>query len=168
MLQTNFIKKQLMNSQNKTPEQGIRKAIEKFKAAWNIHDAAAFAGVFANDADFTNVFCQRFHGRAAIEAQHTTIFSSMFKASSVSILKTDIRFLNEMFAVVDVIWNMSGARDFMGNPWPDRKGLMSLVMQREGEEWFILVMHNMDLPAVPVPDLKKAIAANNFHAKVSL
>lgn len=157
-----------MNSQNKTPEQGIWKTIEKFKTAWNIHNAAAFAGVFAKDVDFTNVFGQQFHGRAAIEAQHATIFTSMFNTSSISILKIYIRFLNETFAAVDVIWNMNGARDFMGNPWPDRKGLMSLVMQREGEEWFILVMHNMDLPAVPAPDLKNTAAANGLQAKASL
>ena len=157
-----------MNSQNKTPEQGILKSIEKFKAAWNIHDAAAFAQLFTEDADFTNVFGQQFRGRPAIEAQHVPIFSTMFKASSISILKTGIRFLSETFAAVDVIWNMSGAMNFMGNPWPDRKGLMSLVMQRKGEEWLILVMHNMDLPAVPAPDLKNTVAANGFHAKASL
>ena len=156
-----------MNNQEKIPEQGIWQAIENFKAAWNIHDASAF-GVFANDADFTNVFGQQFHGRTAIEAQHVPIFSTMFKASSLSILKTGIRFLSERLAAVDVTWNMSGATDFMGSAWPDRKGLMSLVMQREGEEWFILVMHNMDLPAVPAPDLKKVVATNGFHAKTSL
>lgn len=156
-----------MNSHNKTPEQGIWDAIEKFKAAWNIHDAAVLAGVFANNADFTNVFGQQFHGRAAIEGQHTSIFTSLFNASSISILKTYIRFLNETLAAVDVTWNMSGAKDFMGNPWPDRKGLMSLVMQKQYEEWFILVMHNMDLPAVPAPDLKRA-AADSLPAKASL
>lgn len=156
-----------MNSHNKTPEQGIWDAIEKFKAAWNIHDAAALAGVFANNADFTNVFGQQFHGRAAIKGQHTSIFTSLFNASSISILKTYIRFLNETLAAVDVTWNMSGAKDFMGNPWPDRKGLMSLVMQKQYEEWLILVMHNIDLPAVPAPDLKRA-AADSLPAKASL
>lgn len=63
--------------------------------------------------------------------------------------------MNDELAAVDVAWNMSGATDFKGNAWPDRKGLMNLIMRYEDSEWLILVMHNMDLPAMPIPDFKK-------------
>ena len=41
---------------NTTQEQNIHQLSEKFKQAWNIHDATALSILFCEDADFTNVF----------------------------------------------------------------------------------------------------------------
>jgi uncharacterized protein (TIGR02246 family) len=133
-----------------TAEQGIRQTIEKFIGAWNVHDVKTHTQMFAEDADFTNVFGQSFHGKEAIGAQHVKIFYTMFKTSSITTTEISIRLLTENLAAVDVIWNMIGATDPKGNPWPERTGLMNLIMKFENEEWLILVMHNMDLPAINV------------------
>ena len=127
-------------------EQSIKQVIEKFTETWNIHDSKAFSLLFAEDADFTNVFGQRAHGRTGIEKIHASIFATMFKESNLSSQETDVRFLNQNLAAVDVIWNMSAATDPQGKPWPDRKGLMNLIMKNDEESWKILIMHNMDFP----------------------
>jgi len=129
-------------------EQAITEVLERFTEAWNTHDAKAYAALFAENADFTNVFGQSFHGRETIEAQHAKIFASMFKDSRITSMYSTVRLLDQFFASVDVIWTMSGAVDMKGNSWADRKGLMSLVMKSENEVWSILIMHNMDLPVI--------------------
>jgi len=129
-------------------EHAIHTVLERFTEAWNTHDAKAYADLFAANADFTNVFGQTFHGNEAIEAQHATIFATMFKDSRITSMYSTVRLLDQFFASVDVIWTMSGAVDMKGNSWADRKGLMSLVMKFEKEVWSILIMHNMDLPVI--------------------
>ena len=119
--------------------------LEHFMAAWDIHDAKALSLLFTEDADFTNVFGKSFHGRSAIEAQHAPLFNTMFKSSRLNFTGTSTRFLNENLAAVDAYWEMSGAKDFQGIDWPDRIGLMSLILKKNNG-WRIVIMHNMDLP----------------------
>ncbi len=137
-----------MTLETTTPTEAIELTFKKYIADFNIHDAKAFASHFTEDADFTNVFGKSFHGRVAVEAQHAPIFVTMFKNSFLSIDKTSIRLLTDDLAAVDIVWTMTAAVDPKGNPWSDRKGLMSLIMKEQNENWSILIMHNMDLPVV--------------------
>lgn len=129
-------------------EAAILKALDHFTEAWNTHDAKAYADLFAANADFTNVFGQTFHGSKAIEEQHERIFATMFKDSRITSMHPRIRLIDQIFAAVDVVWTMSGAVDAKGNSWAERKGLMNLIMKFDNDAWSILVMHNMDLPAM--------------------
>jgi uncharacterized protein (TIGR02246 family) len=129
-------------------EAAILKVLDHFTEAWNTRDAKACANLFAANADFTNVFGQTFHGSTAIEAQHEGIFATMFKDSHITSMPPTVRLIDQIFAAVDVVWTMSGAVDMKGNSWGERKGLMNLIMKFENDAWSILVMHNMDLPAI--------------------
>ncbi len=127
-----------------------RRAIESqlvaLEGAWNRHDAKAFAAVFADDADFVNVFGMPAKGRKAIEEFHVPIFATMFRDSTLSLVEKQVRFLRNDVAAVHARWEMTGARDPQGNPWPKRRGLLSFVAtQRDG--WKFDVAHNMELPA---------------------
>src|SRR6478609_4789466 len=102
-------------------EEAIHMVIERLARAWNVHDPKAYSLAFAEDADFTNVFGQSFHGRQAIEAQHAPIFLTMFKSSRLSTERPVVRMISNSLAAVDVIWFMTGATDPVGNAWPDRK-----------------------------------------------
>jgi hypothetical protein len=44
---------------------------------------------------------------------------------------------------------MTGATDAAGNPRPLRDGLLNFVMVKGEGKWQIVVMHNMDLTALP-------------------
>lgn len=129
-------------------EQDIHHALEKFTNAWNTHDAGAFANLFAEDADFTNAFGKNFHGRQAIEAEHTAIFATMLKTSCLSKMNKKIRLIAIDLAIVDVLWNMTGSTDRKSNPWHDKTGLLVLTMKFVDNKWSILIMHNMDLPLI--------------------
>jgi uncharacterized protein (TIGR02246 family) len=126
--------------------EAIRAVVTRFTNAWNQHDAHAFSLVFAETADFTNVRGAGATGRVAIEEFHAGIFRTFFKASTLTASVKSIRFIKPDVAAVDVLWEMKGATDPNGVPIPLRQGLANLVMTKQGEQWSILVMHNMDLP----------------------
>lgn len=132
---------------SRSSEDGVRAVVDSLVSAWNVHDARAFAAVFAADADFTNVFGMSASGRDAVEQFHAPIFATMFKESRLASTETRVRFLADAVAAVDMRWEMSGARDPENNEWPLRRGLMNMVMMRQGPAWEIAVMHNMDLPS---------------------
>ena len=66
----------------------LEKLVSAFVSSWNAHDAHAFAAVFAEDVDFTNVFGLVSDGRAAVERSHAAIFRTIFKDS---VLTTQVR-----------------------------------------------------------------------------
>ncbi|TIO08602.1 SgcJ/EcaC family oxidoreductase [Mesorhizobium sp.] len=113
--------------------------------AWNRHDPHAFAAVFAADAEFTNVFGMQATGRGKIELFHAPIFETMFKDSHLSADSVRSRLVRPDVATLDLRWSMTGARDPMGNEWPRRRGLISLMATRDHDEWMIATMHNMEL-----------------------
>jgi uncharacterized protein (TIGR02246 family) len=138
-------------------ERAVRGIVDALVAAWNRHDARAFVAVFAEDADFTNVFGMRAKGRAEIEAFHVPIFKTMFKDSRLEAIETRLRFLRPDVAAADVLWGMTGARDANGNPWPDRRGLLNFVATAKGGTWSIDVFHNMDLPDANLAQAQAAL-----------
>lgn len=124
--------------------------------AWNIHDADAFAQVFAEDADFTNVFGMRARGRGEIAGFHAPIFRTIFKDSRLAATETRVRGLRDDIAAVDVRWTMTGARSPDGAAWPRRDGVMSMILARDGG-WQIVVLHNMDLPPAEMAEAQAAL-----------
>ena len=67
----------------------IRAIIADQAAAWNRHDAAAWASRFVPSAEFINILGTPFSGKPAIEGITARIFASIFKEShdSVSVQK---------------------------------------------------------------------------------
>jgi uncharacterized protein (TIGR02246 family) len=134
-----------------TEEHAIRAVMDRFMDAWNHHDAKAFAAVFAEDADFTNVRGMGASGREKIETFHAPMFATIFSKSHHEYTDIKTRLLRPNLAAVDVSWKMTDAMDPQGN-LRDRNGLLNFVMEKEAGTWEIVVMHNLDLS--PVPPLK--------------
>jgi uncharacterized protein (TIGR02246 family) len=122
-----------------------------FVDAWNHHDAKAFAAVFAEDADFTNWRGMGASGRSRIEEFHAPLFATIFKSSHQTLTGIKIRFVRADVAAVDVHWDLTGATDAQGNARPLRQGVLNFVMAKNDGEWQIVVMHNLDLTALPPP-----------------
>lgn len=130
-------------------QQEVAAVVDRFMDAWNHHDAKAFAAVFAEDADFTNWRGTGASGRSKIEEFHAPMFATIFKNSHQHYSAIKTRFIRPDVAAVDVHWEMTGALDAQGNPRPDRLGLLNFVMAKNDGRWQILVMHNLDLTALP-------------------
>jgi uncharacterized protein (TIGR02246 family) len=132
-----------------TDQQAIAALVDRFTDAWNRHDAHAFAAVFADDADFTNWRGTSASGRSKIKEFHAPMFATIFKNSRLRQSSVRTRFIRPDIAAVDVPWDMSGVIDAEGNPRPDRHGLLDFVMAKDDGQWQIMVMHNLDLTALP-------------------
>lgn len=128
-------------------EPGIQKALNDFMDSWNRHDAKAFANVFAEDADFTNVRGKGAHGRDEIEKHHEPGFKTKWKDSHQKITKSKIRFIKPDVAAVDAWWELTGIKGAEGQDMPDRKGILIFILTRNNGKWLITVMHNLELPA---------------------
>jgi uncharacterized protein (TIGR02246 family) len=131
--------------------QQIHGVMNAFVDAWNQHDAKAFAAVFADDADFTNWRGQGASGRSKIEEFHAPLFATIFKNSHQTMTDIKIRFVRADVAAVDVHWDLTGATDAQGNARPPRQGILNFVMAKKDGKWQIVVMHNLDLSALPPP-----------------
>ncbi len=139
---------------------GIHAVVAALEQAWNAHNAEAWTDMFLPDANFTNVFGIETIGRDAILRTHRHIMATMFRDSSTRMNVTSLRFVRPDVASVTIRWTMHGASDVHGKPWPDRDGLMALVMTMEADGWRVAVLHNMDVPkAERVASFRNDLAA---------
>lgn len=110
------------------------------QAAWNRHDAQAFAAVHADDADVVNVEGWWRQGRAALERNLRAAFASVFRQRTLTFARI-VRFLPSGIAIAHARWVMSGARTPQGLARPTR-GVQTLVLQKRGAEWRIAALQN--------------------------
>lgn len=143
-----------------TDRKAIAAMMDRFVGAWNMHDAKAFAAVFAEDADFTNWRGTGTSGRSKIEEFHAPMFATIFKNSHQTYTAIKTRFIRPDVAAVDVHWEMTDAMDAQGNPRPDRQGLLNFVMAKNDGQWQIVVMHNLDLTPLPPSSLDNPAMKN--------
>ena len=130
-------------------EERIKGVLTSFTDAWNKHDSKAFANVFTEDADLTNVAGRSAKGRGEIERFHAPGFAAKWKDSNQKITQSKIRFIKPDVAAVDAFWEMTGIKDTEGKDMPPRKGLLNFIMTKNGDTWLIAVMHNMDIRETP-------------------
>jgi uncharacterized protein (TIGR02246 family) len=128
-------------------EAAIRQVVERYRDAFNHHDAQAVAALYAPNADFTNMYGDGQHGRPAIERDYTNLFSGRLKEAHYNDTVKSIRMLGPRLAVMDANWEMSGTTGPNGAPPnPVRKGMLTWVMAQRDGEWYILVFHEFDFP----------------------
>jgi uncharacterized protein (TIGR02246 family) len=120
-------------------------------AAWNRHDAKAYAELFAEDADVVNVVGWWWKGRAELEAKLTAAFAWVFADSTLTITEVQVRFLAPEFAVAHVRWTMTGARTPPNIPEP-RQGIQTQILRKTGGQWLIAAFQNTNaVPETPFP-----------------
>jgi len=117
----------------------VRDLLDRLVAAWN--DAAAYADLFVEDADYITLFGHNMAGRAAIEEGHRPLFEGPLKGSRlVAPADPKIRFLTPDVAVV-VATGIS--------PGGDRETMITLTAVRRETGWRFGSFQNT--PRVPVP-----------------
>ena len=147
-------------TKDESDQQAVVAVIDRLVNAWNRHDAKAFAAVFAEDADFTNWRGEGASGRSKIEELHGPMFATISKDSHQRYTAIKTRLIRPDVAAVDIHWEMTGATDAQGNPRPDRRGLLSFIVEKNAGQWQIVVMHNLDLTALP-PSISPNPATKN-------
>jgi len=125
----------------------IRKTCAAFSESFSRHDAHGVAMTFAADADFTNMNGRSAHGRKDIETWFAGLFRGNLKDSQRTDTVKSIRFFTPDLAAADADTVITGTHAADGSELPPRKGLMIVLMTREGGSWFIGTFHEAEYPA---------------------
>ncbi|MEV7094169.1 SgcJ/EcaC family oxidoreductase [Amycolatopsis sp. NPDC051045] len=126
-----------------TVEADVRGVLGRLADAWNSGDAAAYARLFTEDADYVTYFGLNFPGRDAIESAHRALFEGPLKGSKLTGqlgASAKVRFVRPDVAVVVV----GGGSSLTGADTTDegRESTVSFVLVREGGEWLITAFQN--------------------------
>jgi uncharacterized protein (TIGR02246 family) len=133
-------------------EATIRQTVIGLQDAWNRHDMKAFANLFAEDADFVNVAGAWWKGRSEIEQKHQASHATIFRDSTLSVEEVDIRFLTPDIAIAHVSTSLVGQKTPDGTVVPQRRTLLTQVLQKQSGKWMIVASHNTDIrPPTPPP-----------------
>ena len=133
-----------------TDDEAVRKLPQAFCDAWAKHDGHQLAIIMADDVDFANVGANWLHGRSDFEKYHSRLLGGRFKEATLTLLQTEVRFLQPDMAVVHWSWKIAGDKNFDGTPRPQRFGLMTMVAQRRNRVWQVVVAQNTNaMPGTP-------------------
>jgi uncharacterized protein (TIGR02246 family) len=120
----------------------IKQCVAAWEDAWNRHDAHATAMAYVEDGDFSSTTGVPSHGWKELEAHYNEIFTTFLKDAQRTDTVRSIRFLSPEIAVVDIDWQMTGARTRDGKDAPNRKGLLTWVVTKQHDgHWMITIYH---------------------------
>jgi uncharacterized protein (TIGR02246 family) len=131
-----------------TPEDEVRRLVSRFREAWNRHDAAAMAALFAEDAEFTSWRGVRVGGRVGVRTYHAEAFRMRYAESVLHVDGQQVRFLRPDVATLDVWWSITGSKFDSGALRPPRRGVTAIVAAKDGDErpWELKVVHHTEVP----------------------
>ena len=117
-----------------------------FTEAWNRREAAKLASLFDEDAEFINVTGLWWHNRADIEKAHAYGLSTIFNNSTLTLIRTKVKFLKEDVAVVQAKMKLTGQTPVPGVENPGmRRTIFTFVVQKSGNEWRCSSAQNTDI-----------------------
>ena len=122
---------------------GPADVVDLFIDAWNAHDMSALGDLFADDADFIDVFGNWFKGRAAFEQVLAERHRSVFQESRFTRKDVAVRRMSPGLAIVHAVIELAGATSLNGQPLAPALGVMSYLIERQGpDRWRILAFQN--------------------------
>ncbi|MFC7618701.1 SgcJ/EcaC family oxidoreductase [Microlunatus sp. GCM10028923] len=108
----------------------VHQLLHRLTDTWNAGDAAGYAELFTEDADYITFFGLRMRGRAAIEEGHRELFRMPIKLEPYA-GEADIRSLADGAMLIIA----GGSSSFDGKPDPTRDSVISLTAVDTSEGW---------------------------------
>lgn len=128
----------------------LGKVFANMVQTWNRHDVPAYVAAFAENVDFVNVLGGHLHSRAQLEKELTVLHRGIFRNSELRIQEANVRFLAPNIAVCPLHWEMRGHESLPGHAFAKiRNGVLTVVLQRDGERWSISAAQNTDVVELP-------------------
>jgi uncharacterized protein (TIGR02246 family) len=118
-------------------EEAIRALYKSFTEAWNRHDPAALAMMWALDGDHAEPDGHHADGRDAVLDLLTKQHGSVFKTTELTLTIEDVWFVTENVALVDGTYALTGIVAPDGTQLPPRKGNLTSVLLFENDKWWI-------------------------------
>ena len=122
--------------------EAIRQVITETTAAFNLHDAKAFARYYTPDAWLVTVRGESMAGTAEIENELTSIFESRAKSAKLETLDVSIRFIRPDVALAHVLNELSGLKSPSGGLLPAHRELSIRVFVKNDGVWRVTAFHN--------------------------
>ena len=117
-----------------------------FTEAWNRRDAQKIASLFDADAEFVNVTGLWWHKRQDIEKAHDYGLRTIFSNSTLTLLRTKVKFLAENVAVVQAKMELEGQTPVGNVVRPGlRRNIFTFVVHKSGDSWSCASAHNTDI-----------------------
>ena len=139
-----------------TPEEGaIKQVIAQTTAAFNKHDAVAFARLYTSDADLVSVRGEWMHGTAEIERGLSRIFETRAKHAILTPVEVRVAVIRPDVAVAHVINELSGLVDAEGRALPPHRELSIRVFVKDDGAWRVRAFHNTITPAPSNNELQR-------------
>lgn len=130
-------------------ERVIREIYDNFVQAWNRHDVAALAAMWAIDGDHFEPDGTVAKGRDAVQKVMGRAHSTVFAKTRLNLSVADVWFISEGVALVDGGYEISGIQTPDGKALPSRRGHLTAVLIHEQGKWWIAASRLMiptDLP----------------------
>jgi uncharacterized protein (TIGR02246 family) len=124
----------------------IKAALASFVHAFNASDARSLAALFADDAEFVNIFGMWMRGRAGIEVGHAHGFGGPLAKSTIVAGETHVKLVRPDVALCHIRWSRGASPGL-----PAAGGVLSVVMIQNGEEWSMVSGHNTESRSPPGP-----------------
>jgi uncharacterized protein (TIGR02246 family) len=128
-------------------ESAERRAIlelgQALQDAWNRGDAAGYASLFTDDADFVAWNGSRGHGRQAIEDGHRRLFDGPLAGSRMVLVDDDtesLRFIRPDVAIMVTSGAVTPAGQSATSP--DHQSVQTFVLIKSGDRWRIAAFQN--------------------------
>ena len=128
-------------------EAAIRSVMAKGAEAFNQHDAAAAAAVYAADADLVNVRGDHLKGSVAIERGLERAFATRYREARIKRGDVTIRFIRPDVALAYVTNEISGAGEAGSGGAPVQREIGLRVFVKDGGVWRIAALHNTPVGA---------------------
>jgi uncharacterized protein (TIGR02246 family) len=129
--------------------QAIQQLLGRLVTAWNAGDAAGYAALFTQDADYITFFGVNMPGRPAIEEGHRALFSGPGHGSRLAwTAPPKTRFLRPDVAVAVAAGTLSPHAGLLLRQ--SHESAITLVLAREPAGWQIASFQNTRRTPVPV------------------
>jgi uncharacterized protein (TIGR02246 family) len=127
-------------------EGAIQAILQQMEVAWNAYDSVSIAALFAEDANFIQIFGGQLDGRTAIEASHRVILNTIYRGSHARFLLRGIRFVRPDVAVV---FSQAHLKFNEGNETREMQTRPTLIVVKEQAKWQIVTFQNTKISEVP-------------------
>lgn len=109
----------------------IQNLVDKFRDAFNSHDAERLGSLLTENGECTDVIGHTMIGKGEIEHQHTYPFTTVLREAKLDVKSHRSKWITDEIVSIDIKWESSGHRTPEGKPIQTiRYGLLNLIAKR--------------------------------------
>jgi uncharacterized protein (TIGR02246 family) len=113
-----------------------RALVDDFVTAFNDGDSAALSDLFAEHAEFVNIYGMRMSGRSGIAKGHAQAFASRLSRAELEVTSFHQRELDDDVVVAQAEWSLRQPEDAdRSKVVPDSSGVLSFTVERTADDW---------------------------------